>query len=621
MKRAVPDPVGLACAMTVTLVAAVLSSVVFGRIPHVQDSIAQLFQARIFAHGRLWMPSPPLHGFFDYAHIISDGRWYSQYPPGHSLLLVPGVWLGLPWLVNPLLGGLSVVGIFLLAREAFGRAAARAAAVLAVLSPFLVLMASEFMAHVSGLFAVTWFLLYALRTWRSGSRRDAGIGGAFLLLAVLVRPYTAFACALPVFAHAGWWYGMARSRAARSPVAVAGEAGDRVVEAPSARFHAARSKVAFPPWRPLLILAAGGAAGAVLYGLYNWGTTGDPLTPGYIRLYGPSHGLGFGKGSWGPPHTLVRGLRHAGANLVTLNHDLFAWPLTSLWPLLVGLLPAGASAVHGAARSARERGGGGRAPGQAITGPAVVGGGEVEAADRPVPIPGVTALLALVPTSLLLLHVFYWFHDVCFGPRYLYESLGPILALSGLGLVRAVELLTRGRRVESKGEQPVSRKRGENAKMRGPGRLRWVPLAALGVLLLAYAGVTGWPRLFRTPPEAVGAPPATPLRMGSYFQHFGREFWGVSPRLGEIVKAQVPGRALVFVRLREIEPDNPQVRHLWFGSAFARLDPDFRRARIVYAKDRGEENARLAAMFPDRPAYLYTGTIEGGTVAPWRPAP
>jgi hypothetical protein len=568
MRRWLLDPVGLACAVMVTLVAAALSSVVFGRIPHVQDSIAQLFQARIFAHGRLWLASPPLREFFDYAHIISDGRWYSQYPPGHSLLLVPGVWLGVPWMVNPVLGGLSVLGIFLLARETFGRSVARVTAVLAVLSPFLVLMASEFMAHESGLFAVTWFLLYALRALRTGSRRDAGIGGAFLLLAVLVRPYTAFACALPLIVHSGWWYATARSRAAGS-------------------------RIAFPPWRPLVILAAGGAAGVVLYGLYNWGTTGDPLLPGYIRLYGPSHGLGFGKGSWGGAHTLARGLRHAGANLAALNRDLFAWPVTSLWPLLAGLLPAGAWA----------------------------GSGRRDLGPAPGAIPGVTALLALVPVSLLLAHVFYWYHDLCFGPRYLYESLGPILALSGLGLVRTAGLFTRGPWWRAKSEPPTGRGRAVDVEKSRAGRWRPVALAALVGLLVAYAGIIGWPRLFRTPPEAAEAQPATPARMGSYFSHYGREFWGVSPELGRLVDAQVPGRALVFVRLREIEPKSPLVRYLWFGSAFARLDPDFRRARVVYAKDRGEENARLVAMFPDRAAYLYTGTIEGGAIAPWRPAP
>ena len=144
----------LAAGGVTTVVAAILSAVVFGRIPHVQDSIAQLFQARIFAGGRLWAPAPPLPDFFGAAHmILRDGRWFSQYPPGHALLLVPGVWLGVPWLVNPVLGGLAVSGIYFLARELFDRATARVSALLAVLSPFLLLMSAEFMSHAGALAA------------------------------------------------------------------------------------------------------------------------------------------------------------------------------------------------------------------------------------------------------------------------------------------------------------------------------------------------------------------------------------------------------------------------------------------------------------------------------------
>jgi hypothetical protein len=59
-----------------------MSHFVFDQIPHVQDSIAQLFQAKIFASGRLYATSHPLREFFDYTHMINNGKWYSQYPPG-----------------------------------------------------------------------------------------------------------------------------------------------------------------------------------------------------------------------------------------------------------------------------------------------------------------------------------------------------------------------------------------------------------------------------------------------------------------------------------------------------------------------------------------------------------
>ncbi|MEO0022793.1 MAG: hypothetical protein ABIJ93_02930, partial [candidate division WOR-3 bacterium] len=50
-----------------------ISWFVFEHLPHVQDSISQLFQARIFATGRIHLTSPPFPDFFDYTHIINNG--------------------------------------------------------------------------------------------------------------------------------------------------------------------------------------------------------------------------------------------------------------------------------------------------------------------------------------------------------------------------------------------------------------------------------------------------------------------------------------------------------------------------------------------------------------------
>ena len=516
------DTVALVCALVVFVAAAILSKSLFGGIPHVQDSIAQLFQARIFAEGRVWAPSLPLREAFDYAHLINDGRWYAQYPPGHALLLVPGVWLGAPWLVNPILGALSIYAIFLLGREVQGRAIGRLAAVLGVLSPFLLLMAAEYMAHVGALCALTMFLTFHLRMVRTGQTRDGILAGLCLLAAILIRPYTALAMAGPVAVHAALWCRC--------------DLGSR--------------------WRPMTAFVAGGAVGAALLGLYNLLTTGDALVPGYIRLYGASHGLGFGKGSWGPPHTLARGLSHAGQNVVALNGRLFEWPLSSLWPLLVALVPGG--------RSRDRDGENGRA--------------------------GASWLLLAVAAALLIAHIFYWFHDLCFGPRYLYEALGPLLVLSAVGLWRIAGWLPR------------------------LGRRRTVGVAGLLAVLSLAAGLSGWPRLFRTPPEAAGAAAGSGPRMASYFQHYGREYWGVSPYLGERVDREVTEpQALVICRFAEFQPEGLQFRHLWFGSAFAHQAPDAARPGVLYAQDRGEEaNRRLAEAYPDRAIYLYHGTIERG---------
>ena len=46
-------------------------------------------------------------------------HWMGMYPPGWPLLLTPGVWLGVPWMINPVLGGFLVLMTAALAREWF----------------------------------------------------------------------------------------------------------------------------------------------------------------------------------------------------------------------------------------------------------------------------------------------------------------------------------------------------------------------------------------------------------------------------------------------------------------------------------------------------------------------
>ncbi|MFH1142996.1 MAG: glycosyltransferase family 39 protein [Candidatus Eisenbacteria bacterium] len=520
----------IAVGLATSIAAAVLSSTIFGRMPHVQDSIAQLFQARIFAMGRLWAPSPPLREFFDYAHMVNDGRWYSQYPPGHALLLVPGVWLGAPWLVNPLLAGLGVAATYLLARVSFDRTTARVSTLLGLASPFLLFMAAEFMSHVSGFFLLTAFLAFFVLALRAGRARYRMAAAVFLALAVLTRPYTAIALALPALLWAVGHWRTARSRESA---------------------------------RALWIVPGGIAAGMLLYALYNWGTTGDPLLPGYVKLYGPAHGIGFGKGSWGRPHTLSIGLKHAWEVLGSLNGHLFQWPVTSVWPILLALLPplAVLRQIRWGPRSARvhwRR----------------------------------AWLFAAFPLAVLTAHLFYWYYDFCFGPRYLYDALGPLLIVSGWGVVRAARWI------------------GRVWDVRGAA-------AVLGVVVLAlflYAGLVRWPRLIQPPAEAASAPPGSAARVVSYFRNYTPEYWGVSPYLGRLVEREGLRHALVFVRFTGQRSDVLPVRHMWFGSAFAHQQPDLGNARVIYAQDRGPENVKLARLFPDRTHYLYTGNIEEGRI-------
>ena len=169
-----------------------------------QDSVAQVFHGTIFAGGRLTAMSPPLRDFFFFDNVINNGRWYSQYPPGHSFLMMIGVLVGAPWIINPLLGSATIVLLYFLGRELYSDAGIPCclAAVLGLFSPFILFMSSEFMNHVTALFLFTLFLLFYARTVRLKSTASAVVAGASLGWIVNIRPLTAVSLALPFAVYA-----------------------------------------------------------------------------------------------------------------------------------------------------------------------------------------------------------------------------------------------------------------------------------------------------------------------------------------------------------------------------------------------------------------------------------
>src|SRR5260370_11675979 len=102
------------------VVTALLTWWVWGSLDQVavfHDEAAYLLQAKIFASGRWAAPARPLPEFFEQFHVLVTPVFASKYWPGHSLLMVPGVWLGLPGLVPVLLSGLTGALCFGLARR------------------------------------------------------------------------------------------------------------------------------------------------------------------------------------------------------------------------------------------------------------------------------------------------------------------------------------------------------------------------------------------------------------------------------------------------------------------------------------------------------------------------
>ena len=345
---------------------------VLGGIPHVQDSIAQLFQAKIFTHGWLTFPTPDLSPFFERIYVVMhEGRWYSIYPPGHALVESLGVWLhGAAW-INPLTSAVIPWLFFAWARETHSCPVARLSVLLLAFSPFYLFMGSGFMNHPTALLFLLAYLALLHRAAASplAIRRSwyAFFAGLAFGMTFLTRPMTALAFLVigPLWA----------SLACPQPL-------QRLL-----------SLV------PCFALGCAPPAGFYLY--FNAVTTGSPWLTGYEKYFG-GNPLGFGLRPWGKEplgpqipnavvHTPLRGFANSLCNLNGLNYYLFLWPIPSL---------SFAAALF-APWSRRMR------------------------------QDGLTLLSAL---SLLFVYFFYFFQDTCYGPRFLYETIPFWMVLTARGL-------------------------------------------------------------------------------------------------------------------------------------------------------------------------------------------
>lgn len=280
-------------AVLLTLAAAYTMRVAFASNPHLVDEVAQLFQARVFASGRLAAPPPQLPEFFLFTHTwITQAGWVSQFPPVHAVALAAGMLVRAEWLVNPVVGGASVVLVYLVTRGMFGSGTARVAAGLWAVSAWVLFMSATYMNHAlaAALVLGAWACV-----WAPGGRRVVRFvaAGALLGAAAATRPLDAVAGALPLLVHLGL---------ARRP-------------------------------RDLGLLVLGGVPMALALGYYNWRLFGGPLDFGYTALWGEGHQLGFHADAWGYEYTPLVGLSNMVAAIRRLHIYLFEWPIPALLPL------------------------------------------------------------------------------------------------------------------------------------------------------------------------------------------------------------------------------------------------------------------------------------------------
>jgi len=296
-------------------VAWMLAVVAYQRHPHVPDEVVYLLHARYFAKGMIAMPVPVVPEAFSLDLMTYEAtRWFSPVPPGWPAMLAVGVYLGTPWLVDPILAGINVLLTYTLLRELYARRTARIVVLLLCASPWALFMAMNVMTHT---FTLTCALLAAVAVARLRRGRTlawAVIGGAALGVISLIRPLEAAAAA----GLLGLWSLGARWR--------------NIPFIPSA----------------LLTIAAAAAGATNLW--YNQALTGNPRTFPIMaytdKAFGPgTNALGFGANrgaGWSgldpyPGHGLRDVLVNTNLNLFQVNIELLGWgcgALVAVWLLL-----------------------------------------------------------------------------------------------------------------------------------------------------------------------------------------------------------------------------------------------------------------------------------------------
>ena len=237
------------------------------RTPVVHDESAYLLQAQLFARFRFTVPTPPLPQFFEQLYVNLRPAVFSKYPPGTSLLLAPGVAVGLPGLPVVVMNAVSGALVFVLARRFAGGVVALLTWLLWSTSFPVQYFHAMYLSEVPS--SLAWLAAWwGVARWATSRlARDLAIAAAALALCGITRPLTAVALAIAV--------------------------GVTLLVV-------ARRRAEPPRWlnrRELGTLAGAAVAALLVVLVWSWRSTGDPFTTPlslYTQRYVPFDRLGFG---------------------------------------------------------------------------------------------------------------------------------------------------------------------------------------------------------------------------------------------------------------------------------------------------------------------------------------
>lgn len=305
MKRASPNRLILFICLLTFLASAAVAYFAFERLPHLEDEVAYLFQAKTLALGRLTVPSPAQPEAFWTPFVLDhQGQRFGKYPPGWPAILATGVLSGVPWLINPLLAALSLYLLYRLGQTLYDERTGLLAAALGLASPLFLVLSGSFLSHLASLVWLLLFSLWFVWTARGRSPWFALGAGLALGMAFLTRSLTAMAYAVPFIVY--------------SLVQIV--------------------RRQQPHWPHYLLMALTGGTVAALLPVYQWAVTGDPWLNPYL-LWWPYDRIGFGPGIGAMPggHSPYYAWINLKQDLPRAATDVLGWPALSWVPLVLGL--------------------------------------------------------------------------------------------------------------------------------------------------------------------------------------------------------------------------------------------------------------------------------------------
>jgi hypothetical protein len=167
--------------------------------PRSHDEQAYAVMVRMMSDGRLWMPPHPLGEFFDSFYILVRPVYAAAYFAGAGMMLVPSVWLHLPfWFLPVTYSAGSVILMYLVLTRLLGGAWGLLGAGLLLGNTDFRTMALVWMPHNLMLLLGLGMLAAWLR-WMD--RRTAGwsaLAGAIAGLAAITRPLDALCYGAPL---------------------------------------------------------------------------------------------------------------------------------------------------------------------------------------------------------------------------------------------------------------------------------------------------------------------------------------------------------------------------------------------------------------------------------------